>query len=240
MSSDISHNTRRFYEKLAGFMFLFIIITFIAGTMAYGSIAGDGDFAQRVKSIAASETAYRVTVTLQTFGYIMTVLLSFALCTILARYNPRLARLALFFRLVEVAISGIVLSYRFVRMDLYANEAYASAFTPEQHEALLNQAVMFYDGGFNIAGIFFGFGSTLFFYLLTKTRYVPAWIGVFGIVGSVAALLACMSSMILPQYPVIEVAGWVPSLLAEIFAGLWLIFVGGKNAQPYLKDENAA
>lgn len=228
MHTDISPSTRRKYEKLAGYMFLFIIITFISGTVAISMITGSGDFAQKAQNIAAGETAYRLVFTGQIFGYIFTMLLSFSLYAILRYHNPLMAKLALYFRLVEVAISCVVLSYRLVQMDLYANKAYIGPFALEQVQMLHRHATAFYDSGFNISGIFFAFGSTLFFYLLYTSRYMPRWIGMFGIFGSIVAGMACIGSLVLPQYSVIEL-GWLPSLLQEIFAGIWLIFIGNKT-----------
>lgn len=239
MQSDIGPKTLRTYEKLAGWMFQTVILMFISGAVAYGMISGGGEFAEKAKNIADGQMAYRITITTQIAGYIMTILLAFSLYAILRRFNELVARLALYFRLVEVAVACVVLSYRYVQLDLYANPEYAAQFTPDQVRLLLNHTTEMYVGAFNIAGILFSFGSTLFFYLLTRTRYVPRWIGYLGVLGSVAAGVTCVAVLIFPQYGILEM-GWLPSLFAEIFAGAYLIIVGSKHARPYLTEDKPA
>ena len=124
-------------------------------------------------------------------------------------------------------------------MDLYVGKDYLGAFSVGQIAMLHQHAYSFFDAGFNFAGTFFGFGSTLFFYLLYKSRYIPRWLAVLGLVGSIAAVVTCAGLLIAPQFGELEF-GWVLSLLAELSFGLWLVFVGTKPQATHQENKAAS
>lgn len=52
--------TQRTYARLAGFLFLAVILVAIAGGFILSRVAGSGTFAERATRIADSEHLYRV------------------------------------------------------------------------------------------------------------------------------------------------------------------------------------
>jgi hypothetical protein len=79
---------------------------------------------------------------------------------------------------------------------------------------------------FNSFAIFFGIGSTLFFYLFFKSSYIPKLLSGLGLLGSVLVPVVCLGSLMWPQHAKLLQLGWAPIGLAEILVGLWLLFKG--------------
>jgi hypothetical protein len=55
-----AQRTQRIYARLAGFLFLWLIINGLCGAMIFSHIAANGTFAETAQRIAASERLYRV------------------------------------------------------------------------------------------------------------------------------------------------------------------------------------
>lgn len=75
----------------------------------------------------------------------------------------------------------------------------------------------------NISAIFFSIGSTLFFYLFFKSRYIPRVLSAFGVFASVAVTLMCFGSLIFPEHAAMLQYGWAPTAIAEVTTGFWLL-----------------
>ena len=71
--------TQRMYARLAGFLFLWLIITALAGLITSSHIAGSGGFAETAKRIAASERLYRLALCSELTETLSALLLAFAL-----------------------------------------------------------------------------------------------------------------------------------------------------------------
>jgi hypothetical protein len=83
---------------------------------------------------------------------------------------------------------------------------------------------------YDISAIFFSVGSTLFFYLFFKSRYIPRILSAFGVFASVIVTIICFGSLILPEYASTLQYGWVPIAIAETITGIWLM-IFAVNAQ---------
>jgi hypothetical protein len=69
----------------------------------------------------------------------------------------------------------------------------------------------------------FTIGSTIFFYVFIKSRYIPRVLAWGGLVASVIAMGACIAHFSRPSFSAMTMYAWVPMLLAEMSTGLWLL-----------------
>lgn len=227
--ANSSDNTRALvqirYARIAGFVFLLLIVLYMAGQFTISHAVGTGDFAQRVAHIAEGQTLYRIGLVLQLLASVFTVLLAYALYEVLKPVNERIARMAMYWRLGE-AFCGVTMFVDFGILSLQSDPTYAHAFGIAQLETIVHLAKSMDFASFNVATTFFSFGSTLFFWLFLQTRYIPRALSAFGVFASVVTLLTSLGNLVIPAYEDVLQFGWLPIFLAEITTGIWLLARG--------------
>src|SRR5882762_2793943 len=111
------------YARLAGFMFLWLIITGLAGELTISHIVGSGTFAEKATRVVASEHLYRVALSSELIETLSAVLLAFALYVTLKPVDKLLAQIAMYWRLGESFIGGVGMIGGFLRLSLYSSQS---------------------------------------------------------------------------------------------------------------------
>ena len=141
-----------------------------------------------------------------------------------------LAQIAMYWRLGESFIGGVMSIFSFLTLRLYSPRQPFGALGTEQLQALVGLTRHAASVAYDISAIFFSVGSTLFFYLFFKSRYIPRILSAFGVFASVIVTIICFGSLILPEYASTLQYGWVPIAIAETITGIWLM-IFAVNAQ---------
>lgn len=209
------------YARLAGFMFLFLIVIYLIPMFIVRSLQVPGDFAATAHRVLDAETLYRVALSLNVIAGISTVLLAMGLYVALKPIDQNLALLALVFRLIEAMMAPVQVIFGFGVLRLYSG---VPAFNTDQLSSLLTLRNAIGTAGFNISAIFFGAGSILFFGLFRRSNYLPRILSLTGFIGSLLVPVICFGSLIAPKYSGILQYGWIPIAIAEVVGGVWLIF----------------
>ena len=224
MEDSSTERTQRIYARVAGFLFLWLIITGLTGTLIISNIVGSGTFAETAKRVVASEHLYRVALSSELIETLSAILLAFALYVTLKPVDKLLAQIAMYWRLGESFIGGVGMILGFVRLRLYASPQSFGALGTGQSQALVDLTRSAGFASYNISAIFFSIGSILFFYLFFKSRYIPSILAAFGVFASVVVTVMCFASLILPEYAATFQYGWAPMAIAEVTTGFWLMF----------------
>ncbi len=82
--------------------------------------------------------------------------------------------------------------------------------------------------GFALSAAVSTLGSSIFFYLFFKSKYIPRILSAWGIFGALWFTAVGFVSLILPQFAASAPYGFLPILIAELSTGLWLLIVGIK------------
>jgi hypothetical protein len=209
------------YARIAGFVYLLLIVLYMSGQFLISHIVGTGDFAQRLEHIAEGQLLYRVGLVLQLLASLFTVLLAYALYAVLKPVNEGIARMAMYWRLGE-AFAGVTMFISFATLSLQSNPKYLQALGMVQMEAIVDLAKSTDFASFNIATLFFSVGSILFFYLFLQTRYIPRVLSAFGVFASCVTLLISLGNLTFPAYADVIQFGWAPIFISEIVTGIWL------------------
>ena len=210
--------TQRSYARLAGFLFLWLIVTGLAGQLTISRIVGSGTFAETARRVAASEHLYRAALSSELIETLSAALLAFALYVTLKPVDPLLARLAMYWRLGESFVGAVGVIGGFVRLRIYSSPQ-----PMEGAEALVGLTRQAGFAAYNISAIFFSIGSLLFFYLFFKSRYIPRILAAFGVFASVIVTILCFGSLIFPEHAGTLEYGWAPMAVAEVATGFWLM-----------------
>ena len=217
--------TRTTNARLAGFTYLFYIAVGITGmVVSSGSTSGVGT-AAKLASIAQHVPQLRAAVLLNLLAGFSALVLGAALYGITRDEDHELAILALACRIGE-GVNG-VFSIQTTLGLLWLATAGDRAGAPDvaTKNALLASLLMPEPP---IGAIFFAAGSTIFCYLLLRGRMIPAPLAWLGLLASVLLVVA------LPLQAVGILTGiftsfmvmWMPMLVFEIAAALWLIVKG--------------
>jgi hypothetical protein len=227
MTSSDTEKSQIVYARLAGFMFLFVIVAGLSGIFIANRFAVPGNFAETAHRIVGSELLYRIGLSSGLLSSLCTVFLAMGLYVAVKPIDNNLALLALLFRLAEATLGGVLSILSFSELKLYIDADYTNAFAANQ----LSVLVHLHSGAYNIGAICFGIGSILFFYLFLKSTYIPKVLSALGLFASVLMLIVCFASLISPQHAKMLQLGWSPMFVAEISVGLWLLFKG-VNVRP--------
>src|SRR5438552_14389594 len=229
MEDSSTERTQRIYARVAGFLFLWLIITGLAGTLMISNIVGSGTFAETAKRVVASEHLYRVALSSELIETLSAVLLAFALYVTLKPVDKLLAQIAMYWRLGESFIGGAAMILSFLRLRLYTSPESLAALGTGQSQALVDLTRNAGFAAYNISAIFFSIGSILFCYLFFKSRYIPRILSAFGVFASVIVTIMCFASLIYPEHATALQYGWVPMAIAEVATGFWLMLFAVKT-----------
>jgi hypothetical protein len=224
MEYSPAEKTQRTYARVAGFLFLWLIITGVAGLLINSQIVGSGTFAETAKRVVRSEHLYRLGLCLELIETMSAALLAFALYVMLKPVNKFLAQFAMYLRLGESFIGGASLIFSFFRLGLYTSSQSVAALGADQSQAIVGAMRTASSASVNVSAIFFGFGSILFFYLFFRSKYIPKIISALGIFASIIVPIMCFGSLIFPEYARTLQYGWAPMAIAEVTTGFWLMF----------------
>jgi hypothetical protein len=225
MQNECGADVQIRYARIAGFVYLLLIVLYMGGQFLIGHVVGTGDFAQRLARIAEGQALYRVGLVLQLLASVFTVLLAYALYVVVRPVNERVARLAMYFRLGE-AFGGVTAFISFATLSLQSDPRYLQSLGMAQLETTLGLARSVDFVSFNTATLFFSFGSILFFHLFAQTRYIPRALSMFGVFASVVTLLTSLGNLVFPAHADVLQFGWAPIFVAEIGTGIWLLARG--------------
>ncbi len=228
--------------RIAGAVYLIVNATAIFSDFFLRSrliVSGDG--AHTASNITAHAQLFRLSIVSDLLTIGGDVILAWALYELLAPVHRSLARLAAMFRIAEVSVYGAITVCYFVVLWVLSGAASLQGFEPRQVQALTRILLNARTSGFWIAILFLSLGSTISFYLLLSSRYVPKVIAVQGIMASALAVLSILANFLVPAWGAAMVAAvqalpmvakvllaliFVPIFSFEFTLGLWLLVKG--------------
>src|SRR5579864_1121247 len=229
MSTPVTmERTQRRYARVAGFLFLWLIITGLAGELTVSHIVRSGTFAETATRVVVSERLYRVALSSELIETLSALLLAFALYVTLKPVDKLLAQMAMYWRLGESFIGCVGMIFGFARLGLYTSPRSVRALGPDQAQALVALTRHAGSAAYNIGATCFSIGSILFFYLFFKSRYIPRLLSAIGVLASVIVTVMCFGNLIFPEHAAMLQYGWAPMAIAEITTGLWLLLLAIK------------
>ena len=226
--------TQQGWARLAGFLFLWLIVTGMTDLVITSRIAGSGGVSAVAPRIAASERLYRVGLTSALIETISATLLGFALYATLKPIDALLAQLGLYFRLGESIIGCLNIAIGFMRLRMYTSLASSHAFTEQQSETLIAWIRHAGNVTLNVGALFFSLGSLIFFYVFYKSPYIPRVLSMIGIFASVVVAFICFGGLLFPEYGTQLQYGWAPMAIAEVGTAVWLLIFGVKRARDHV------
>jgi len=227
----IAEASPRFKARIAGFLYLFIILGalfFPFSVAPSGMMRGDAAL-PTVAKILASGSLYVLGGAAQLIVVACDIGVALIFYELLKPVSRSLALLAAFFRLVFVAITSANVLNHFAPLLLLSGAGYLSAFTLDQLQALAQVFIRLRTIGFDIALVFFGFHCVTVGYLFFRSTFFPRILGLLLAIGGLGYMVNFFATVIPPVlggllFPYVMLPGGI----AEIWLTLWLIIVGVK------------
>lgn len=231
--------SQRKAAKVAGFIFLFIVLGWILNWTFVDSklmIAGNGT--ATVNNIIDNEWLFRVGITNELILSVSGFVLAFALYVMLKPIDRNLALFALLLKMAESIVSTVNILVTFIVLQMLNGKGILTVFKPEQLQDIAGLFFNIRSNGATITMVFLGLGFIVFFYLLYKSKYVPGILAGFGILSYFLILVNSLVTTLIPQNATlttmvnaISMIFMTPSILFELIIGFWLLFKGIKLHQ---------
>lgn len=216
--------TLRTSARLAGFMFLFYIVTGIAGMAVFAPVTRGKDTTAKLASVVRHERLARIEAAYSVVMLLNPILLGVALWGLTRRHDPELAMVALACRLTEGVFAplGAVANVALLAAAKAAAEPAQAAAANALGSVLLSaqKATPL------VAATCFAFGSTIFCWLFLRGRSIPAWLSWLGLVASLLLVIALPLQIAGLLEAPLTLWVWLPMLVFEVTCALWLLIKG--------------
>jgi uncharacterized protein DUF4386 len=216
------------YARIGGILYLVIIIAGATGELfVRGSLAVSGNAAATAANILGSPHLWRAGIAGDLVMHVCDVGLMIVFYVLLRPVNRNLALLAVLFNLVQTSVLVANKMNLVTPLFLLGDAPYLKAFTPEQLQALSYVAIRAHDYGFGFGLIFFGVECVVIGYLIVRSTYLPAALGVMMQIAGVCYVINSFAVLLYPPlgsrlFPFIL----LPPFIAELSLALWLLVKG--------------
>ena len=228
------------YARIAGGLYLIVIVGGIfAEIFVRGRLVVHGNAAATAYNIQAHELLYRLGFVVEAFYCVCNVPLILILYNLFKVVNKNVALMMVFFGLVANAIEGVSLLAHLAPLVLLGGGHYLSAFTAEQLQAAAYLSVQFFEHGFAISLVFFGFDCFTMAYLIVHSKFLPRLIGVLLAIEGLGYLVNSFSLFLAPALQARIFPYFAATAVAEVALCLWLL-VMGVNVQRWKEQAHAA
>jgi hypothetical protein len=225
-TSTAAHPRR--LARIAGALYLIITAcALFAYLYVRNQVIVADDMAQTATNFLAHEQLYRSGVAAAVIAVICNLPMGFILFELLKVVNPRLAQLALVFITASATIEAVNLFNYIEPLFAFSLPEYASAFEPEQQQALARGSIRMFSYAFSVSLTFFGVFCVLIGILIVRSRFLPAILGLLMIVAGATYWINSFRLFLALPIPYVQ---WV-TLIAELSLALWLLAVGINEAR---------
>ena len=225
-------NTNKKIARIAGILYLMIIVTGIFAQSVRSTLIMPGDAAATAKNIMASEQLFRAAIVSDLIMTTCFLLMGFAFYVLLKQVNKNLALLMLLFNLVGMPLMGTNILNEFAPVLLLSGADYLKGLGTDQLQALVMLFLNLYEHGYLIAALSYGAYLLPLGYLVFKSGYFPRILGILLMVDCFGLLIPLFQGFLFPGYEVVTYPGLAIGVIAEFSFCLWLLIKGVRDRQP--------
>jgi hypothetical protein len=216
------------YARLGGILYLMIIaLGFSEEFFVRGRIKVAGNAAATFANLQKMEMLWRAGIVMELMLLMLAVVLAVVLYVLTRPVHKELALTALLFNGVAIAVEGAYVMQLMEALFPLGTNAYLSAFTPGQLQAMTALAMKSHVLGFGIALLLYGPFFLITGYLMFTSGYLPKTVGV---LYQLAGLGYMFNSFVLVLAPRFAGGAFLimalPVFLGEMSFAIWLLIRG--------------
>lgn len=225
-TSDGTVRSVQTYARVAGLLFL---ISIVAGGFgegyAPGALVVSNDAAATVAHLKANETLHRLSFAAYLVEAACDITIALIFYILLRPVSRGLSLLAAFFGILSTATYACCELFYFALPHLLVSDAeYLRTFSPEQLATLTLLSFKLFSYGAGLFLVFYGLGWIIRGWLMIRSGYLPALLGVLMILGGLGFAARTITGVLAPAYA-------SPIMLfvmapGGVLLGLWLLIRG--------------
>ena len=222
-------DSQRAAAKVAGISCLLSMVAVVFVNYAlFNPLIVPGNAAETARNILAHEQQFRLTAVGNIIYSTGTVVFLVALYVILRPVNAGVALVGALFRLLFALMWLLSAVNLLGALRLLGNASYLRVFETDRLQVLARLHLSANFDAYYVGLPFFALASTVCSYLWLKSRYIPKWLAVFGIISSVWGVFCAFVYLIFPGFGKPVNPYWFDSPLAifEMVLSSWLLFKG--------------
>lgn len=218
-------DSNRRIAVIVGSLFILADVATLLGTSLTGPVFSDSHYLQNASGHAS---ALKLGAVAEIFGALAVALIPAFLYPILRRFHEGIALGYLSIRIAEAFC--VILSAVASLLLLSLSQSYVGASAAQAPSYAASGALVqgLNTWAFDLDPIVFGVGAMLFYYLLVRSRLVPAWLALWGLLGAVCVISAGLSGLF-GSFGSLQYALAVPIAVQEMALAGWLIVVGFRS-----------
>ncbi len=219
-------NKNRKTAIIVGVLFIAAIVALFIGQAFYNPILGSPDY---LDIAYPNRVIVVIGILIEFTGYLGLVLIPIFLFPILKKHNEVLALGYVSFRLLEVVLLSVAQIYKLSLVNLsqnYLNKGGVDASYFQNIGDSIKSALYWNDSGGLIYLVIFVIGALILYSALYKSKLIPRWLSIWGLIGAVAMLTASVITTF-DIFPVLfAILLMIPIPLQELTMSIWLIVKG--------------
>ena len=228
MTSGIGEKPLSFYARAAGFSILFLgVAGIVANIFITGGLAIPEDAAIIADTIMINDLFLRLGIFSFVIMLILDIIAAWALYILLKQVNKNLALLAIWFRLVYVAMFGAALFNFLNILQLLGDGAGVPEIEPNQIGLEVMMLINAINNAWTIALVFFGGHLLLLGFLVLKSGVIPGIFGILLLLAGLGYFIDNIGLILLSDYinsmAIFSLIVFVLSMLAELAFAIWLL-----------------
>ncbi len=241
MTEWTAKSSPRLMARIAGLLYLIEIAGHGYGMFVLSSLVVRGNAAATAANILASEPLFRLGFAANFIAIAAYVGVTALLYVLLKPVNRTLSLFAAFFSLTGCIVFAANLVNHLSPLLLLEHAHYLAVFRTDQLQALALTSLRFYNQGFNISMVFFGFYCLSIGTLIFRSTFLPRILGPLLMIAGLGYLINSFAAFLSPGFatPLPFPGLLAPGIVAEGSLMLWLIVVG-VNATKWKAQAGAA
>jgi hypothetical protein len=209
--------------SLSGFLFLFILVTFLASG-AFFYKYGDVDSDDRLKKINSEPNKFRISIVLILVSSVSVIALAIMLFIVFSPYNIILGVVWTIFRIGE----GLILIYNeknsWGLINIARQYSVAGGAEKNSWSDLGRTIFQTLNSRFTFSQFLFGIGTLTYSIVFVTYGVVPAIIGWLGLVASILVIFGNGTQLAKRNFKSLNLFGGLSMILFEVIFGGWLLF----------------
>jgi len=219
--------SQRKAARVVGFAYLFALIPanfaefYVAGHLIANTAA------DTARNIMAHERLFRLGTASNLLVFATDVVLLTSLYVVLKPVNRSLVLLATCFRVIETALISVVALTDLQVLRVLSGAKYLRVFEADRLQALARLSIGAHNDAYFIGLLFFGIGSAVFGYVWLQSNYIPRWLAILGVLGSLLITAGSFAYVVFPEVLTgIALVYFAPIFAFELTMGFWLLIKG--------------
>lgn len=217
-----------FYARIAGAIYLAAMaLSMFTQVYVPARVITPGDVAATAHNLVAFDALFRAGIVVDILIFVSDVVIAWAFYELLKPVDDALALLGAFLRVADAAVLAAVTLNGMISVRLLSGVDYLQGMDTSQLQALARLFMNLRGTGLYIGFVFLGAGSTIFAYLLFKSRYVPRVLAGWGMLASPLLALGALGTLLSPWLAAnASMPAMVPMFFYEVPLGFWFLVKG--------------